>query len=96
VKGSSSHSIDREIRSGFLFKCHGSYGALTVNKSGVDSVNISNRSTGRTSSAEVFDSRLGGNLDCTIDCRTIEIVAGVAKSACADWDFLNPRSRSVS
>jgi hypothetical protein len=31
---------------------------------------------------------LGADLDRTIDCRTIEIVAGVAKSACADWDFL--------
>jgi putative transposase len=36
VKGSYSHSIDREIRSGFLFKWQGSYGALTVSKGGVD------------------------------------------------------------
>jgi putative transposase len=36
VKGSSSHSIDHEIRSGFLFKWQGNYGALTVSKSGVD------------------------------------------------------------
>jgi putative transposase len=36
VKGSSSHLIDHEIRSGFLFKWQGSYGALTVSKGGVD------------------------------------------------------------
>jgi putative transposase len=36
VKGSSSHFINHEIRSGFLFKWQGSYGALTVSTSGVD------------------------------------------------------------
>jgi Transposase IS200 like len=36
VKGSYSHSIDHEIRSDRLFKWQGSYGALTVSKSGVD------------------------------------------------------------
>jgi hypothetical protein len=44
---------------------------------------------------EVFDSRLGADLvgvlldwGRRIGCRTIEIVAGAAKSAFADWDFL--------
>jgi Transposase IS200 like len=36
VKGSSSHFINHEIRPDFLFKWQGSYGALTVRKSGVD------------------------------------------------------------
>jgi putative transposase len=36
VKGSSSHFINHEIRSGFLFKCQGNYGALTVIKDDVD------------------------------------------------------------
>jgi putative transposase len=36
VKGSSSHFINHEIRPDFLFKWQGSYGALTVSKSGVD------------------------------------------------------------
>jgi hypothetical protein len=31
------------------------------------------RWTGGISSAEVVDSRLGADLDCTIDCRTIEM-----------------------
>jgi putative transposase len=42
VKGSSSHFINQEIRPDFLFKWQGSYGALTVSKSGgMICVNIS-------------------------------------------------------
>jgi hypothetical protein len=87
VKGSSSHLISHEIRSGFLFKWQGSYGALTVSKGGVDDLceYIDRQEEHHRRKSLIPDWEPIWMVKWG---RTIEIVAGVAKSAKADWNFL--------